>query len=159
MRIFPIFDFRLPISQLLPTAAPFRPAFPSPKSPPSDESQIGNPRSKTLHDLRLALRHLARASGHTVVVVLTLVFGIAVNTNILGFVGAIFLQRMPVPDADRIVLVTRRCESWPTPHAIAFPDLQGYLERLRSMESLPACQPMPARRAACIDPCEALRNE
>ena len=97
-----------------------------------------------LHDLRLALRQLARSPGYTVVVVLTLAFGIAVNTNIFGVVSTFFLQRMPVPDADRVVLVTQRSESWPTPHAISFPDFQDYRERLRSMESMLAYQPMPA---------------
>lgn len=97
-----------------------------------------------LLDLRYACRQIARSPGYALVVVLTLAFGIAVNTNIFGMVSVFFLQRMPVPEAERLVLVFQRSEAWPTPHGISFPDFKDYRERLRSVESLVAYQPMAA---------------
>ncbi len=104
-----------------------------------------------LNDLRTAFRQLAKSPGYAVVVVLTLAFGIAVNTNIFGMVNVFFLQRMPVAEAERIVLVLQRSESWPTPHPISFPDFKDYRDRLKSMESLIAYQPMPVHLGIASD--------
>ncbi len=104
-----------------------------------------------LNDLRTAFRQLVKSPGYTAVVVFTLAFGIAVNTNIFGMVSVFFLQRMPVPEAERLVLVLQRSESWPTPHAISFPDFKDYRERLKGVESLIAYQPMPAHLGVASD--------
>jgi predicted permease len=101
-----------------------------------------------IQDLRYALRQLAKAPGFAAVVVLTLAFGIAVNTTIFGIVGAFFFQRMQVPEADRLVLLLQRSQAWNAPHAISFPDFKDYRERIKGLEALVAYSPMPAHLAA-----------
>ncbi len=104
-----------------------------------------------LQDLRYALRQLAKSPGYATVVVLTLAFGIAVNTTIFGIVGAFFFQRMQVPEADRLVLLLQRSQAWNAPHAISFPDFKDYRERINGLESLVAYSPMPAHLSAGTD--------
>src|SRR5664280_1219328 len=99
-------------------------------------------------DLKFALRQLAKSPGYTLVVVLTLALGIAVNTNIFGIVGAFFLQPMPVPDADRLTLVLQRSEAWNYPHAISFPDFRDYRARTASFSDLVAFFPQPMHLSA-----------
>src|SRR5215471_6097216 len=57
-------------------------------------------------DLRLAFRMLAKKSGFTVVAVLTLALGIAVNATMFSLVSAFLLRRPPVHDPNRIVVVS-----------------------------------------------------
>ena len=45
-----------------------------------------------MHDLKYAARSLAKTPGFTIVVVLTLAFGVAVNANIFGLFGSLFLR-------------------------------------------------------------------
>lgn len=104
-----------------------------------------------LQDFRYALRQLAKAPGFAAVVVLTLAFGIAVNTTIFGIVGTFFFQRMQVPEADRLVLLLQRSQAWNAPHAISFPDFKDYRERIKGLESLIAYSPMPAHLSAGTD--------
>ena len=95
-------------------------------------------------DLRFALRQILKSPGYSLVVVLTLAFGIAVNTQIFSLLSVFVLQRMPVPDADRLVLVLQRSESWNLPHNISFPDFLDYRERTRTLEDLIAFKTGPA---------------
>jgi predicted permease len=57
-------------------------------------------------DLQLAIRLLAKKPGFTVVAVLTLALGIAVNATMFSLVSAFLLRRPPVRDPDRIVVVS-----------------------------------------------------
>jgi predicted permease len=101
-----------------------------------------------LHDLRFALRQLAKSPGYTIVVVLTLALGIAVNTNIFGIVGAFFMRPMPVPDADRLALILQRSDAWSLPHGISFPDFRDYRARTTTFSDLIAFFPQPAHFSA-----------
>jgi predicted permease len=97
-----------------------------------------------LSDLKFAFRQLAKFPGYTLVVVLTLGFGVAVNTNIFGIVGHFFLQEMPVADADRLALILERSDAFNMPHGISFPDFQDYRARAASFGHLLAYFPQPA---------------
>ncbi|HVZ63300.1 MAG TPA: ABC transporter permease [Lacunisphaera sp.] len=97
-----------------------------------------------LSDLKLAFRQLVKSPGYTVVVVLTLAFGIAVNTNIYGMVSMFFLRPRAVPEPERLMLVLQRSEAWKMPHGISFPDFKDYRAGLRSLQDLFAYIPQPA---------------
>jgi putative ABC transport system permease protein len=56
-------------------------------------------------DLKFAHRSLSRSPGFTLIVVLTLAFGIGVNTAIFSAVNALLLNPYPFPEADRLVSV------------------------------------------------------
>jgi putative ABC transport system permease protein len=57
-------------------------------------------------DLQLAFRLLAKKPGFTVVAVLTLALGIAVNATMYSLVSAFLLRRPPVRDAQGLVVVS-----------------------------------------------------
>ena len=61
-----------------------------------------------LQDVRHAYRSLAKSPGFVTVAVLSLAFGIGVNTAIFTLVNGILLKQLPVPDSHRIVQVNAK---------------------------------------------------
>jgi putative ABC transport system permease protein len=59
-------------------------------------------------DLRYAARGLAREPGFTAMAVLTLGLAIGANTAIFSVADALLLRPLPLPHADRLVLLVRR---------------------------------------------------
>jgi putative ABC transport system permease protein len=66
-----------------------------------------------LHDLRYALRGLARTPGFTAAAVLTLALGIGANSAIFALVDAALLRPLPFPGADRLVMLWDSSERSP----------------------------------------------
>ena len=58
-------------------------------------------------DLRYAVRTLRKQPTFTLAAILTLGLGVGANTAIFSVVNATLLQRLPVPDRDRLVYVQR----------------------------------------------------
>lgn len=57
------------------------------------------------HDVRYAVRTLARAPGFTCVVVLLMALGIGANASIFSFLDSLLLRSLPVSDPASLVLV------------------------------------------------------
>jgi predicted permease len=101
-----------------------------------------------MHDLKYAFRQLAKSPGYALVVILTLAFGIAVNTNLYGIVSLFFLRERTVPEPDRLVLVLQRSDAWKMPHNVSFPDFKDYRSRLKTVRGLFAFLQQPANLGA-----------
>ena len=93
---------------------------------------------QVLKDFRYAARSLAHSPGFTLVVVLTLAFGVAVNANLFGVFGSLFLRPLPVPNAGRLALIVERVEGWSMLQNISFPDFKDYRARTTSFDRLMA---------------------
>jgi putative ABC transport system permease protein len=79
---------------------------------------------QALQDFRYAMRTLAKQPGYAAIVVLTLAFGIAVNTQIFGLVSTFFLQPLAVRDSNRLTAVLERSAAFNLPHGLSFLDFQ-----------------------------------
>ncbi|MBI2518306.1 MAG: ABC transporter permease [Opitutae bacterium] len=99
-------------------------------------------------DARSAVRQIAKVPGFSLVVVLTLAFGVAVNAVLFGMVEMLFLRPSLLPGAERLVVVLQRSEMLKMPHGLSFPDYRDYRERLRSVDALVASMPNPANLSA-----------
>jgi putative ABC transport system permease protein len=101
-----------------------------------------------MNDLKSAIHQLAKSPGFSLVVILTLAFGVAVNITIFGMVRMFLFRRLPVPEADRLVLVMQRDDAYKMPHGLSFPDFRDYRERARQVRDLLAFMPSPAHLSA-----------
>jgi predicted permease len=77
-----------------------------------------------ISDLKYALRQIVKFPGYTAVVVLTLAFGIAVNTQIFSLLSAQFLQPLQVREAGRLDVIVERSDLFNLPHSLSFLDFQ-----------------------------------
>ena len=57
------------------------------------------------HDLRFAVRMLAKKRGFTAIIVLTLAIGIGANTAVFSVINAVLMRPLPFRDGDRMVRV------------------------------------------------------
>ncbi|MFZ1219087.1 MAG: ABC transporter permease, partial [Chthoniobacterales bacterium] len=92
-----------------------------------------------MNDLRFALRQLLKSPGFTAVAVLTLALGIGVNSAIFTVVNAVFLERLPYRDADRIAVIWETSVKRPGVSNVAGPaNFIRWKERATSFESMAA---------------------
>lgn len=98
------------------------------------------PPTTILKELRLALRRLAKSPGFTALAVATLALGIGAHVAIFSLVDALFLQPLPLPDADRLVGVyqTRDGAGF---LPLSFPDSLDHRARTEVFEDLAAHYP------------------
>lgn len=101
-----------------------------------------------MSSLRFALRQIIKSPGFSAVVVLTLAFGLAVNTMLFGMISQFLLRPMDVPQADRIVILAQRSAAWKMPHQISFPDFRDLRESMKTVQGLFAVLPCAAHLSA-----------
>ena len=73
-----------------------------------------------LQDLRHAARGLSKSRAFTTVALLSLAFGIGVNTAIFTFVNGILLKRLPVSHPESVVQLTGHFRDFDT-HSFSYP--------------------------------------
>jgi putative ABC transport system permease protein len=79
-------------------------------------------------DVRHAMRSLVRNRGFAAVAVVTLGLGIGATTTMFGVVRALLLQRLPYPEADRLVSISSM--------ALTPENYEEWRDGLRSLERL-----------------------
>src|SRR4051794_39911376 len=92
-------------------------------------------------DLRVAVRTLRRRPGFVAVVVLTLALGIGATTALFSVVNGVLLRPLPLPDAERVVLVQGAGRLGNTEKAgpsISYPDFTDIRAAARSFDALGA---------------------
>jgi len=95
-----------------------------------------------LRDLRHAARGLLREPGFTVIAVLTLCLAIGANTAIFSVADGLLLRPLPLPGADRLLLVMRRFQDGETDSVSASKffflrgRMQGVFARTAAYENL-----------------------
>lgn len=92
-----------------------------------------------LKDLRFAVRSLARRSGFTLVVVITLALGIGANTAIFSVVNAVLLSPLPYKEPERLVAVSARSNVRNlTNQPVSFLNYTDWREQGQAFENLAA---------------------
>ena len=76
-------------------------------------------------DVSYAVRNLARSPGFTLAAILTLAIGIGGSTAVFSLVDAVLLRPLPVPDADRVVMVYEDASKFGFPQNSVAPIVYG----------------------------------
>ena len=89
-----------------------------------------------LSDLRLALRHLAKAPGFTATVIVVLALGIGATTAIFSVINAVLLHPFPYQDSGRITFIgsTRAGQDGNMP--VTYPDFLDWQRQSRTFSQL-----------------------
>src|SRR5262252_5430079 len=89
-----------------------------------------------LHDLRTALRSLARAKGLTITVALTLALGIGANAAIFSVVRGVLLRPLVNRDEDRLIYIRQSARGIGADNVtFSVPEIQDLRERVRTLTS------------------------
>src|SRR5215470_4142055 len=90
-----------------------------------------------LHDLRTALRSLARAKGLTITVVLTLALGIGANAAIFSVVRGVLLRPLVNRDEDRLIYIRQSAPGMGDENvAFSVPEIQDLRGGVKSLSAL-----------------------
>ena len=89
-------------------------------------------------DFAHAARSLARAPGFTLIVVATLALPVGASTAIFSLVKVVLLERLPYPNADRLVHIGGTAPGTDQPEEFGVPDelYFEYRESVRAIEDI-----------------------
>jgi putative ABC transport system permease protein len=88
-----------------------------------------------IHDIRIAVRHLARVPGFAIAFVLTLGLGIGANTAIFSVINGVLLRPLPYPDADRIMHLRQpQLAAGIEDSSFSFPEIADYRSRSKTID-------------------------
>ena len=90
------------------------------------------------HDLRYAVRVLAKSPGFSCAATVTLALAIGVNTAMFSFVNAAVLAPLPFDDADRLVRLWRQSQDGSETDVFSYLDYVEYRDRSNVFEELVA---------------------
>lgn len=76
------------------------------------------------HDLRYAARALRNSPGFTIIAVVTLGLGMAVNTTVFSVINGLLLRPLPVPHPEQIAVLAMQQTGMPGFQRFSYPDYQ-----------------------------------
>jgi putative ABC transport system permease protein len=89
-----------------------------------------------LHDLRVALRSLARAKGLTITVALTLALGIGANAAIFSVVRGVLLRPLVNRDEDRLIYIRQSAQGIGAENVtFSVPEILDLRERVKTLSA------------------------
>jgi predicted permease len=89
-----------------------------------------------LHDLKFAMRSLARTKGLTATVVLTLALGIGANAAIFSVVRGVLLRPLVNRDEDRLIYIRQSARGIGADNAaFSVPEIQDLRERVKTLSA------------------------
>ena len=83
--------------------------------------------SRTVQDVRFALRQLRRSPGFTIAAVLCLALGIGANSTAFSFASSVLWREAPLPGADRLVRLYAQWDNGLRFGSFSYPDLMIHL--------------------------------
>jgi predicted permease len=89
-------------------------------------------------DLRFALRQLHRAPGFAATAILTLALGLGANTAIFSLINALLLRPLPVPHAERLVLINSSSTQTQKNYSFSAPLFRALEKRHEDFEQVAA---------------------
>jgi putative ABC transport system permease protein len=92
--------------------------------------------STLFHDIRFAIRVLAKSPGFTLIAVLTLALGIGANTAIFSVVNGVLLRPLPFRDPSRLMLIAEK-SSFPV-ISTSFENFSDWRDQSSSFERMQA---------------------
>ena len=97
-----------------------------------------------LRDLRFAFRMLASRPWFSATVIVTLALSIGVNTTIFTLVNAVLFKPVPIPNGERLVVVSERQSSDPQGRLrISVAEFRDYRAQNRTLEGLEVTDSTP----------------
>lgn len=93
-----------------------------------------------LNDMKLAARVLSKRPVFTATVVVTLALGVGATTALFGLFRGVFLEPLPLPEPDELVVVMERA-GFGCCGPASGPDYRDWVERQRSFDGLAALAP------------------
>ncbi|MBA0084713.1 MAG: ABC transporter permease [Acidobacteria bacterium Pan2503] len=89
-----------------------------------------------LQDLRYAARALRNSVGFTLIAVITLGLGMAVNTTVFSLINGMLLRPLPVPHAEQITVLAMRQAGTPDFQKFSYPDFQDIAKQAGAFSDL-----------------------
>jgi predicted permease len=99
------------------------------------------PMSAWIKDVQMAFRALRRRPGFTATVLITLALGVGATTALFGIYRTVFLEPIPLPDSDRLMVVMGQRGNDGCCGPASGPDYIDWVERNRSFEALALLSP------------------
>src|SRR5215213_9727526 len=105
-----------------------------------------------LQDLRYGIRLLIKHKSFAFVVVITLAFGIGINTSVFSIINTLLLSPLPVKDPERLVIVATRLPNLDSFHGLYYQDYLYYRDNKDAFSDLIAFMPAPVNLSAGTEP-------
>jgi putative ABC transport system permease protein len=99
------------------------------------------PMDAWMKDLRMAFRALRRRPGFSATVLITLALGVGATTALFGIYRTVFLEPIPLPDSERLMVVMGQRGDDGCCGPASGPDYVDWVERNRSFEALALLNP------------------